>query len=77
MHNQRETVMREYYDVQVIRQQREQEAANQREVAAARAANAQPNRVLMWMGRAMETIGTQMQQRARQDAQRQTRRAYR
>jgi hypothetical protein len=69
--------MREYYDAQTIRQQREREAVQQRKATAARNANSQPNRVLMNMGVVLEKIGTAMQQQARQDAQRQTRRAYR
>ena len=36
-------------------------AENQIEAAAARAANAQPNLVLMRMGTALEAVGTQMQ----------------
>lgn len=69
--------MRELYDAQVIRQQREREAAHQRQVAAARRAAAQPNPVLMRVGAVLEQIGAGMQQHARQDAQRQTRRVYR
>ena len=70
--------MREYYDAQVIQHQREQDAEQQRKIAEARTANTQPNRLLMRVGETLENLGTEMQERAKQEAQQQqTRRAYR
>jgi hypothetical protein len=70
--------MREYYDAQVYQQKMELEAEHERQVQAARIANAKPNRFLLSVGAVLVAIGERLQDKTEQDTQQETRRrAYR
>jgi hypothetical protein len=70
--------MREYYDAQVYQQKMERETAHERQVQAAHAANAKPNRLMLRVGAFLVAIGNHLQEDAEHDAQQKPhRRAYR
>jgi hypothetical protein len=68
--------MREFYDAQIYRRQRQQEAENQRRVVAARAENAAPNEAMLRVGDFLVYAGEQFRRRAQAPVQ-QNRHAYR